>query len=148
MKHTTLSAILDNFSSGATVADLIHTPPNSGLSGQALGAGDMAISVLNAGIVAWGLKLFECRAQLLSRAGMCALAVATAAALANVVCGPLLVYAMGMRPAGRALAFAARSVTLALAGPAMASLGGDVGLNAAMVVFNGIAFQNGYGAGP
>ena len=142
VKHTSAAAILDSFATGKTLADLVHAP-----AATSLGAGDVAISILNAGIVAWGLKLFECRAQLVSRAGLCTLAVAGVAALANVACGPLLVHAMGLQPASRALSFAARSVTLALAGPAMASLGGDVGLNAAMVVFNGIVFQMGMGVG-
>jgi len=142
VKRTSLEAVLDDFTTGITLADVMHTR-----STAAFGAGDLAVSVLNAGIVSWGLKLFECRQQLQSVAGLATLLVGTVAALGNVVCGPLLVRAMGLHPAARCLAFAARSVTLALAGPAMAKLGGDVGLNAAMVVLNGILFQMGMGVG-
>ena len=142
VKRTSVEAVLDDFATGTTLADVMRARPAAGL-----GAGDVAVSVLDAGIVSWGLRLFECRRQLLSVAGLATLLVGTAAALGNVVCGPLLVGAMGLRPAARCLAFAARSVTLALAGPAMARLDGDVGLNAAMVVLNGILFQMGMGAG-
>ncbi len=58
--HST-SAVLDSFQTGTTVADLISPPPGSASAPrQTLGAGDIAISILDAGIVAWGLKLFEC----------------------------------------------------------------------------------------
>ncbi|OAA58034.1 LrgB-like protein [Niveomyces insectorum RCEF 264] len=154
VKRCTVAEALAAFDTGTTLADLIRSDtagaPPSGpppTTTATMGAGDLATSVLNAGIVSWGLKLFECRAQLLSRAGLTALAVGSVFALANVVCGPLLVKAMGLAPASRVLAFAARSVTLALGEPAVVSLGGDTGLNATMVVFNGIVFQVGMGLG-
>lgn len=106
-------------------------------------AGDVANAVLSAGLVCWGLKLWEYRRRLLSSAGLAVLLVSCAAALANVLVGPLLAKAV-LGPHSRPrydLAFAARTVTLALGAPAVARLGGDVGLNAAMVVVNGIACQ-------
>ncbi|CAK7207292.1 hypothetical protein SEUCBS139899_010102 [Sporothrix eucalyptigena] len=141
-RHQSIDDALSHFSTGANLADII-----AGTSTTALGAGDLASAVLDAGIVSWGLKLFECRAQFLSRAGLTTLVVGAVFAVGNVVCGPLLVHAMGLVSEGKQLAFAARSVTLALAGPAMTNLGGDVGLNAAMVVFNGIVFQVAMGLG-
>ncbi|KAJ9137137.1 hypothetical protein NKR23_g9352 [Pleurostoma richardsiae] len=154
-RGVTISQTLDRFLTNTTLADLIiGTPtitpaiamPTSAPSyPPPLGAGDVALSVLDAGIVSWGLKLYECRGQLLSRAGLTVFLVTGAAAAASVVCGPLLAAAVGVRPAARDLSFAARSVTLALAGPAMASLGGDAGLNAVMVVVNGVLFQMGMG---
>ncbi|CAK7221718.1 hypothetical protein SBRCBS47491_004622 [Sporothrix bragantina] len=144
-RHHSIDDALATFSTGTTVADLIaHTPSSTP---RTLGAGDLAIAVLDAGIVSWGLKLFECRAQLLSRAGLTTLVVGAVFAVGNIVCGPLLVHSMGLASPAKQLAFAARSVTLALAGPAMTNLGGDVGLNAAMVVFNGIVFQVAMGLG-
>ncbi|KAJ4391031.1 hypothetical protein N0V93_004644 [Gnomoniopsis smithogilvyi] len=106
------------------------------------GAGDLATSILNAGIVSWGLKLFEYRAALLSRGGLTVLLTSAIAAALNVVAWPLLASrALGVQPPASALSFAARSVTIALGGPAVARLGGDAGVNAVGVVVNGIVFQ-------
>lgn len=142
-RHYTIDDALSAFSTGTTLADVIAGTSHGGR----LGAGDLAAAVLDAGIVSWGLKLFECRAQLLSRAGLTTLIVGAVFAVANIACGPLLVHSMGLASPAKELSFAARSVTLALAGPAMTNLGGDVGLNAAMVVFNGIVFQVAMGLG-
>ena len=155
-RHRSIDDALATFSTGTKLVDLIaHTPSSSSSSSssslptgsQTIGAGDLASAVLDAGIVSWGLKLFECRAQLLSRAGLTTLIASAVFAVGNIVCGPLLVHSMGLASPAKQLAFAARSVTLALAGPAMTNLGGDVGLNAAMVVFNGIVFQVAMGLG-
>ena len=151
IRQTTIKETILNFVTGIDLANLIRGA--YGLTGErkspVMGAGDIALSILNAGIVSWGLKLFECRSQLLSRAGMTILAVCTVTAAGNVIIWPLLAHATGLRPASRDLAFAARSVTIALGGPALDALGGDGGLNAVMVVFNGIIFQMlaGLGAG-
>ncbi|OIW32903.1 hypothetical protein CONLIGDRAFT_659129 [Coniochaeta ligniaria NRRL 30616] len=114
-------------------------------------AGDVANAILSSGLVCWGLKLWEYRRRLLSTAGFTILVVSCAAALANVVLGPLLakeILGPHSQP-GYDLAFIARTVTLALGAPAVAKIGGDVGLNAAMVVVNGIMCQMllGLGAG-
>ncbi|KAK0666545.1 hypothetical protein QBC41DRAFT_397958 [Cercophora samala] len=110
-------------------------------------AGDIALSILNAGLVSWGLKLYEYRLQLLSRAGLTVFTVSSLVALGNVSCGPLLAHTMGVAPQDRALAFAARSVTLALGNPVLDTLAADKSLNAAMVVISGIAYQMGLGFG-
>ncbi|EPE05895.1 hypothetical protein F503_08426 [Ophiostoma piceae UAMH 11346] len=148
-RHRSLDDSLVVFSTSTTLADIIRPAPGSVHVGKPkyMGAGDIASSILNAGIVSWGLKLFECRNQLLSRAGITTLVVGAIIAVGNIVCGPFLVHCMDLTPPAKVLSFAARSVTLALAGPAMKNLGGDVGLNAAMVVFNGIVFQVAMGLG-
>ena len=148
-RHRSLDDSLAVFSTSTTLADVIRPAPGSVHVGKPkyIGAGDVASSILNAGIVSWGLKLFECRNQLLSRAGITTLVVGAIIAVGNIVCGPFLVHCMHLAPPAKVLSFAARSVTLALAGPAMKNLGGDVGLNAAMVVFNGIVFQVAMGLG-
>lgn len=112
-------------------------------SAPELAAGDVANAILSAGLVCWGLKLWEYRHRLLSSAGFTIASVSCVAALANVVLGPLLARGvLGLRSqAGYDLAFVARSVTLALGAPAVQKVGGDVGLNAAMVVVNGIVFH-------
>ncbi|KAH8902488.1 hypothetical protein BR93DRAFT_886957 [Coniochaeta sp. PMI_546] len=114
-------------------------------------AGDVANAILSAGLVCWGLKLWEYRRRLLSSAGFTILVVSCTAALANVILGPLLAKEV-LGPHSQArydLAFVARTVTLALGAPAVARIGGDVGLSAAMAVVNGIMCQMllGLGAG-
>lgn len=138
-----IATIVERFKTGTTVSDLIahHFTASATSPSPPLGAGDIATSILNAGIVSWGLKLFEYRAQLLSRGGLTVLLTSALSALFNVVAWPLLANTLGVRPAAYSLSFAARSVTIALGGPAMASLGGDAGVNAVGVVVNGIVFQ-------
>jgi len=114
---------------------------------DAMASGDIALSILNAGLVSWGLKLYEYRRQLLSSAGLTVFSVSSLLALGNVALGPLFAHAVRLGPASRDLAFAARSVTLALGSPVMTTLGGDAGLNATMVVVSGIIFQMGLGFG-
>lgn len=163
IRNTSTATIVAQFKTGNTISDLIahhidvsnlsSAPASASASSSSsnnnnnnniiipFGAGDLATSILNAGIVSWGLKLFEYRAHLLSRGGLTALLTTAAMALFNVVVWPVLVASMGVRPSASALSFAARSVTIALGGPAMESIGGDAGINAVGVVVNGICFQ-------
>ncbi|KAL1877470.1 hypothetical protein Daus18300_002457 [Diaporthe australafricana] len=142
--------VVAGFTTDNTVSDLIAHHINSSatdarkwshLGSIPIGAGDVATSILNAGIVSWGLKLFEYRHQIVSSGGFTVVITSLLASLLNVVAWPLLAHAMGVRPASSDLSFAARSVTIALGGPAMKSLGGDTGVNAVGVVVNGICFQ-------
>lgn len=145
------AVMIAGFTTKNTVSDLIaqHAVPlalpaaagGPRLGHIPIGAGDIATSILNAGIVSWGLKLFEYRHQIVSSGGLTVLATSLLASLLNVVAWPLLARAVGVRPASWDLSFAARSVTIALGGPAMKSLGGDAGVNAVGVVVNGICFQ-------
>lgn len=147
------AVVIAGFTTKNTVSDLIAqhhagspAPTAAATGGPRLGripigAGDVATSILNAGIVSWGLKLFEYRHQIVSSGGLTVLATSLLASLLNVVAWPLLARAVGVRPASWDLSFAARSVTIALGGPAMKSLGGDPGVNAVGVVVNGICFQ-------
>lgn len=148
MTQRPLHATLDTLQTNVTVTDLIfpgHLPTIP--TAKHMAAGDIALCILNAGLVSWGLKLYECRKQLLSRAGLTVFIISSLIALSNVTLGPLLAHAVGLRPASAALAFAARSVTLALGNPVMVMLQGDIGLNAAIVVMSGIVFQIGLGFG-
>ncbi|RGP68567.1 hypothetical protein FLONG3_8126 [Fusarium longipes] len=104
------------------------------------GAGDAALSILECGILIWGFKLYECQRQLFSLAGLLTVLLATTAAAGNVFLSVLAGSFIGLDPP-EALSFAARSTTLALAKPAMAALGGNLGVNAALVVSNGILGQ-------
>lgn len=144
------AAVIAGFTTRNTVSDLIahHIDYPASAAGKGprlgripIGAGDVATSILNAGIVSWGLKLFEYRHQIVSSGGFTVVVTSLLASLLNVVAWPLLARALGVRPASWDLSFAARSVTIALGGPAMKSLGGDAGVNALGVVVNGICFQ-------
>ncbi|KAG5927800.1 hypothetical protein E4U42_001769 [Claviceps africana] len=104
------------------------------------GAGDLALSLLECGIVAWGFKLYECRRQLFSPSGLVIFLFCSVAAAGNVFLPVLLASALGL-DGPEALAFAARSTTLALAKPAVKTLGGNLALNASLVVSNGIIGQ-------
>lgn len=141
-----LHDVLDTFSSGTSLSELwshLVSPAAYPLKLQHaafFGAGDAALAVLEAGIVVWGFKLHECRLQLASRAGLSVILVSGAAAALNVFISTLLGKGMGLA-APESLAFAARSTTLALARPAVAALGGNQVVNAALVVSNGILGQ-------
>ncbi|KAL2173959.1 uncharacterized protein P884DRAFT_316712 [Thermothelomyces heterothallicus CBS 202.75] len=156
LSHRPLGVMLDTLQTHTTLPTLLLHPANTPttafqparLPPGRMAAGDIATTLLNSGLVAWGLKLYAHRAHLFSRAGLAVVTVSSALALANLAGGPLFARAvLGVAPPSNALAFAARSVTIALADPVMDMLGGDGGLNAAMVVGGGIVYQIGLGLG-
>lgn len=104
------------------------------------GAGDAALSLLECGMVVWGFRLYECRRQLFSMTGIVTVIVSAAAAAGNVYFSVACARVMGL-DTPEALSFAARSVTLALARPAVQTAGGNLAVNAAIVVSNGIVGQ-------
>lgn len=139
-----VSEVLDEFSQGTPVYALWTAGASSGKTDSAptlfFGAGDLALSILEVGILIWGFKLYECRRQLFSSAGVVTIMVSIAAAAANVyLCVIFGVLVQLKTP--EALAFAARSTTLALAKPATEAVGGNVPANAGLVVANGILGQ-------
>ncbi|KAM4057155.1 lrgB-like family protein [Hirsutella rhossiliensis] len=113
-----LDHVLATFSSGTP----LYAIWTSKITGIALsdnpsawfGAGDAALCILEVGMVTWGFKLYECR--LLAARGL------------------------GLR-GPETLAFAARSTTLALAKPAVEAVGGNLVVNASLIVSNGIVGQ-------
>ncbi|KAG7419387.1 hypothetical protein Forpe1208_v003269 [Fusarium oxysporum f. sp. rapae] len=142
--YGSIDKVLRDFSGGTPLYVLwtsvaTGTPLSDGRSPW-FGAGDAALSILECGILIWGFKLYECQRQLFSLAGFLTIILATAAAAGNVFLPVLGGKLVGLN-APAALAFAARSTTLALAKPAMEALGGNLGLNAALVVSNGILGQ-------
>ncbi|KAI6644478.1 hypothetical protein MCOR14_001152 [Pyricularia oryzae] len=151
MERTVHDAVFSHMAADVPFGVLASSRSRTGVAGDAssapcMGAGDVALTILESGLVAWGLKLFEYRRALVSHAGLVVLLTCTIAAALTVVSGPLLAHAAGL--AGpQSIAFAVRSITLALGTPVMIKLGGDVGVNAAMVVFNGIVFQMAMGLG-
>ena len=139
-----ITKILETFSSRTPIYSLWTArvtgdtiPSNPDLQ---FGAGDAALSILEVGILIWGFKLFECRRQLFSMAGLFTVLISIWAASLNVFLGVILSRWFGLNEP-EALAFAARSTTLALAKPAIEAMNGNLAVNAALVVSNGILGQ-------
>ncbi|KAI1088875.1 LrgB-like family-domain-containing protein [Rostrohypoxylon terebratum] len=100
------------------------------------GAGDLFSSVLDASIVSFALPVYQYRREL--RQHLAAILVPNVAiSIGSLFAYPTICYAIGIS-APRSLAFAARSLTLALAVPATANLGGDVNTVAALAIMSGI----------
>lgn len=101
------------------------------------GAGDIFSSVLDASIVALALPMYSYRSEL--RRHFFAIIIPNITiSIASLFGYPILCYAIGIS-AERSLAFAARSLTLALALPAVGNLGGDLNTGAALAIMSGIS---------
>ncbi|KAM5345708.1 hypothetical protein ACJ41O_011569 [Fusarium nematophilum] len=100
------------------------------------GAGDVFGTLLDAAIVALALPMFQYRRELRAHF-IPILAPNVAISVGSLLAYPPLCYACGIS-ASRSLAFASRSLTLALAVPATANLGGDVNTVAALAIISGI----------
>lgn len=130
-KGSPLASTLAAYKTGAGYAALW-----SGLPHRLPGAGDMFASALDAGIVAFALPVYQYRREL--RQHFVAIVVPNVAiSIGSLFAYPTICYAMGIT-ARRSLAFAARSLTLALAVPAAANLGGDVNAVAALAIMSGV----------
>ncbi|TKA70370.1 hypothetical protein B0A49_04734 [Cryomyces minteri] len=100
------------------------------------GAGDLFSSVLDVSIVALALPMFQYRHEL-RRHFLPIIIPNVAISVASLFAYPALCAALGISPP-RALSFASRSLTLALATPATANLGGDLNLVAVLCIMSGI----------
>ncbi|KAH6712067.1 LrgB-like family-domain-containing protein, partial [Leptodontidium sp. MPI-SDFR-AT-0119] len=127
-----LSQSLHSFKTGTSYLDLWHGKKNL----KAPGAGDILVSVLDAGIVALALPMFAYR-QELKRHFFAIVIPNVSVSIGSLFGYPAVCYAIGIS-AERSLAFAARSLTLALATPAVQNLGGDVNTIAALAIMSGI----------
>jgi putative effector of murein hydrolase len=100
------------------------------------GAGDVFGTLLDASIVALALPMFQYRREL--RTHFISIVVPNVAiSVGSLLAYPPLCYACGIS-AARSLAFASRSLTLALAVPATVNLDGDVNTAAALAIISGI----------
>jgi putative effector of murein hydrolase len=100
------------------------------------GAGDIFGSVLDASIVALALPMYQYRREL--RQHFFAIVTPNILiSIASLFAYPYICFAIGIT-AERSLAFAARSLTLALATPAVENLGGDTYTIAAIAIASGI----------
>ncbi|TVY80701.1 Plastidal glycolate/glycerate translocator 1-like chloroplastic protein [Lachnellula suecica] len=127
-----LTQILTSYKTGTTYLDLWHGETSLPLPG----AGDIFGSVLDASIVALALPMFSYRQEL--KRHFFAIVIPNVTISVGSLFGyPALCYAIGISST-RSLAFAGRSLTLALATPATKNLGGDVNTNAALAIMSGI----------
>ncbi|KAI0892915.1 LrgB-like family-domain-containing protein [Annulohypoxylon nitens] len=133
IKGASLSATLTIYKTGSNYAEF-WSPHSSPL--PLPGAGDLFSSVLDASIVSFALPVYQYRREL--RQHLAAILVPNIAiSIGSLFAYPTICYAIGIS-APRSLAFAARSLTLALAVPATANLGGDVNTVAALAIMSGI----------
>ncbi|KAI0850284.1 hypothetical protein F5Y00DRAFT_35943 [Daldinia vernicosa] len=136
-----IDVIITEFHRHQTLAESIYAIAKGGRISSNIGAGDLSGPVLDAGIVCMGFKMFEYRKELW-KSVYTVLATCALLAVANVFLNVMIARALGLQPAD-ALAFAARSVTIALGVPAIEGLGGSTTLMSALVIFGGIIFQMG-----
>ncbi|KAI1385592.1 LrgB-like family-domain-containing protein [Hypoxylon trugodes] len=100
------------------------------------GAGDLFSSVLDAAIIAFALPVYKHRREL--KRHFAAIVVPNVAvSIGSLFAYPCICYAIGIG-ARRSLAFTVRSLTLALALPAAANLGGDKNTAAALAIMSGV----------
>lgn len=100
------------------------------------GAGDVFSTLLDASIVALALPMFQYRREL--RTHFISIVVPNIViSVGSIIAYPPLCHAIGIE-ATRSLAFASRSLTLALAVPATVNLGGDINTVAALAIISGI----------
>ena len=104
-----------------------------------VGAGDLAALIVDAGILCLGMKMFEYRRELAATLGS-VLSTCAVAAGAGVFLNVALARAAGLGT-DEALAFAAKSATIALGVPAIQNLGGSTTLMSALCIFSGMLFQ-------
>jgi putative effector of murein hydrolase len=100
------------------------------------GAGDILSTVLDASIVSLALPMYQYRRELVEH--FAAIVVPSVVlSVGSLYAYPSICAAVGISPA-RSLAFASRSLTLALAIPATANLGGDERTVAAVAIMSGV----------
>lgn len=132
VRHNILDDGLQAYSTGTKYTQLWDMAQN--LSPP--GAGDVFSSVLDVSIVALGLPMFQYRNELKAR--FAAIIIPNVSLSIGSLLGyPAFCHAIGISPP-RSLAFASRSLTLALATPATTNLGGDLFTVAPLCIFSGI----------
>ena len=133
-KNLTLHDTLNQYRTGVTYLKLWHGPQPDSLLRP--GAGDLFGTILDASIVSLALPMYTYRREL--KAHFAAIIIPNIIlSIGSLFAYPILCFAIGIS-AERSLAFAARSLTLALARPAMDNLGGDVNTVSAVAIMSGI----------
>lgn len=134
VRHQSLDVTLHEYSTGNKYLQLWEHATT--IPFQLPGAGDVLGTILDASIVALALPMYQYRRELVEHFA--------AIILPNIVLSvvslyayPSVCFALGIS-AARSLAFASRSLTLALAIPATENLGGDRNTVAAVAIMSGI----------
>lgn len=135
----TIGLVISEFRRCNTLTESIIAIAEGGDLKTLIGAGDLACPILDAGIVCLGFKMFEYRKELWE-SFITVLATCAVLAVINVFLNVLIARGLGLQKED-AIAFATRSVTIALGVPAIQNLGGSTTLMSAMVIFGGIVFQ-------
>jgi putative effector of murein hydrolase len=138
IKGDSLRTALGEYKTGAGYLQLWESASGIGSKtrGKLPGAGDVFGTVLDASIVSLALPMYQYRREL--REHFVAIVVPNILiSIGSLFSYPYVCYAIGIG-ARRSLAFAARSLTLALAMPATQNLGGDVNTVAALAIMSGI----------
>lgn len=139
LTNMTIDQVVTNFRKHETLAEAVtHVTEYHDIS-RHIGAGDLACGILDAGILCLGMKMFEYRREL----GACVCSVMSTClviAVTNVFLNVVLAREMGLETE-EALAFAAKSVTIALGVPAVQKVNGSTALMSALCIFSGMLFQ-------
>ena len=138
VRGDSLVTTLDAYKPGNTYLAIWErkTSSLSSSSSAGPGAGDMLVSALDASIVSLALPMYQYRHEL--RRHFLAIVVPTIAlSIASLFAYPVVCYHLGIS-AERSLAFTSRSLTLALAEPAVRNLGGDINTVAAVAILSGV----------
>ncbi|KAH8888531.1 hypothetical protein GQ53DRAFT_724535 [Thozetella sp. PMI_491] len=100
------------------------------------GAGDVLGTVLDASIVSLALPMYQYRRELREHF-IAIIAPNIVLSIVSIFAYPAICFAIGIGQ-NRSLAFGARSLTLALATPAVENLAGDINTGAAVAIMSGI----------
>lgn len=132
--HQPLTPVLQQYTTGNKYLQLWQHATAS--TGRLPGAGDILSTVLDASIVSLALPMYQYRRELVEH--FAAIIVPNVVlSVGSLYAYPSVCLAVGISPA-RSLAFASRSLTLALAIPATANLGGDERTVAAVAIMSGV----------
>ncbi|KAF2011110.1 hypothetical protein BU24DRAFT_399295 [Aaosphaeria arxii CBS 175.79] len=133
-----LAVALRSYQSGPTLSSLLlnSRPSSSHHPGTGTGTSQIFSAILSASIVALALPMYTHRHDLRSHVPVLLLPTLSLA-LASLFLYPPLCSAIGIA-APRALSFASRSLTLALASPATRNLGGDESVVAVLCIVSGV----------
>lgn len=130
-----LNPVLQEYSTGLKYLQLWERTAHAS-STLRPGAGDVLGTVLDASIVSLALPMYQYRRELVAH--FAAIIVPNIVlAIGSLYAYPTICFALGIS-APRSLAFASRSLTLALAIPATENLGGDRNTVAAVAIMSGI----------
>lgn len=134
---SSLSVVLGHYRSGSTYLKVWAAAADGNAGALARpGAGDILSSAMDASIVSLALPMYQYRNEL-RRHFLAIILPNIALSVTSLFVYPVVCHAIGISPE-RSLAFTARSLTLALATPAVKNLGGDLNTVSAVALISGV----------